>query len=70
MFTIDFTLKSIYRRKAPISKTDMFHLSKVYNDKNYVMFSSNTEYEVFGKFLETRIRELTDEGYFVCIVYK
>lgn len=64
-----FALKSFCSIKRHKSKTETYRLKKIYIDKEYIVFSSNTKHDIFGKFLETSIRKLTDEGFFVCIVY-
>lgn len=45
-------------------------LQQVYVDEEHIMLCSNTDKDVFGNLLDTNVKKLTDDGYFVCIVYK
>lgn len=47
-----------------------YQVNTVYTDKEHVVFSCNTQKDCFGNVFDTTVKSFTNEGYFVCVVFK
>ena len=50
-------------------QSSTYCLDKTYSDNEHIVFSCNAKENVFGCLLDKNVKELTDNGYFVCIVF-
>lgn len=51
------------------SKHTGYQVNTVYTDKEHIVFSCNTQKD-FGNMFDTTVISFTNEGYFVCVVFK